>query len=119
MSDTHELKSLQVRREKLLAESKQFAQEIERIRKQKSGVDAEISMLEQRIESMTEREPVVTEHAMLRYVERVMGIDLNGIKNSILTEQNRKMIAFAGSCRIKSGNVEFVVKDRRVISVVG
>lgn len=112
------LKSLQTRAASISAEitaneeaSKALSQKLVHLRSQLTATRTEIA-------NLTKTEPVVTEHAMLRYIERVMGVDLQSITDAILTEQNRKAIAFAGNCRIKSQGVEFIVKDRKVISVV-
>lgn len=64
------------------------------------------------------KEVKVSDHALLRYIERVMGADLDKFRAAILTEQNRKAIEFAGDCTIKSGGVEFVVKNRTVVTVI-
>jgi hypothetical protein len=64
------------------------------------------------------KEVKVSDHALLRYIERVMGADLDKFRADILTEQNRKAIEFAGDCTIKSGGVEFVVKNRTVVTVI-
>ncbi|XVJ69926.1 MAG: hypothetical protein HEQ39_09895 [Rhizobacter sp.] len=60
----------------------------------------------------------VSDHALLRYIERAMGVDLDKFRAAILTEQNRKAIEFAGDCTIKSGGVEFLVKNRTVVTVI-
>lgn len=64
------------------------------------------------------KEVKVSDHALLRYIERAMGVDLDKFRAAILTEQNRKAIEFAGDCTIKSGGVEFVVKNRTVVTVI-
>ena len=64
------------------------------------------------------KEVKVSDHALLRYIERAMGVDLDKFRADILTEQNRKAIEFAGDCTIKSGGVEFVVKNRTVVTVI-
>ncbi len=80
----------------------------------------EFAKVQKQIAQLTKKEIQVTEHALLRYVERVLNVDINQLKSNILTDNNRAIIDFAGSgtCRIKSNGIEFVVKDRQVISVV-
>lgn len=60
----------------------------------------------------------VSDHAVLRYMERVMQLDVESVRNSMLSERNIKMIEFAKDCRIKQGGVELVVKDGVVLTVV-
>ncbi len=118
MSNSHDLKALQVRKSKVESE-------IKALRSEQSSIGAavglkltELNNLNQQIAKFSLKEPTVSEHALLRYIERVFGVDMEEIKGLILTEKNRKMIDFAGSCRIKCDGVEFVVKDRVVVSVV-
>jgi hypothetical protein len=55
---------------------------------------------------------------MLRYIERVLGVDLKDVEEAILTESNLKLIEFSPNCKIKSHGIEFIVKSKKVISVV-
>lgn len=118
MKNQQELKSLQVRKTKLEVEIKSLEKDkniiIEEINNKKNNLNS----ICQKIKNLAIKEPIISEHAMLRYIERVMNINLKDIENRILTEENRKMIKFAGSCKIKSNGVELIVKDSCVISVV-
>lgn len=65
------------------------------------------------------KNPIVSEHALLRYFERVLGYDLDEIKSDILTESVRQQLDVVG------GNGKFpnkdhfaVVKNYTVITVV-
>ena len=49
---------------------------------------------------------IVSEHAMLRYIERVLGIDLKEIENRILTDEIKEQYKIIGSGRF-SINDEF------------
>lgn len=100
----HKLKALQAR-EELLAEMDAHKRELIRTRRKLEKIMAE-SLL-------------VTEHALLRYVERVLGVDLQEIEDAILTDSVREIIEFSGGdCRIKSGGMILVVKNRCVVSVL-
>lgn len=116
----HELKALQVRRDKLAAALHIADREVDAAESRRDLIRDDLRSMEAQIAALTlpKRDPVVSEHALLRYVERVLGVDLSAIKDRILTDQNKKAIDFAGSCRIKAEGVELVVKDRVVVSVV-
>lgn len=66
------------------------------------------------------KDVILTEHAMLRYFERAYGIDLDNMKDTILTEKDIEAIKF-----VKSGKVPLdcgliaVVKDLSIVSIVG
>jgi predicted nuclease with TOPRIM domain len=57
-------------------------------------LEKQIKLLE---EAAKKKEPVVSEHAMLRYLERVRGVDMEEVKQQILTEQLCEWIQTVGS----------------------
>ena len=63
-------------------------------------------------------EPVVSEHAIIRWLERVKGIDLNQVRREILngrTAQIRKL----GTCNIKLPNgMKMVVRGHVVVTIL-
>jgi hypothetical protein len=118
MNKSSELKHLQVHADNLSNEIKLLDENRQSINKNINNKQQELNTINKKISEFTLSAPIVTEHALLRYIERILGIDLDKITNDILTEQNIKTIDFAGSCKIKSSGVEFIVKDRKVISVV-
>lgn len=64
-------------------------------------------------------QPVVSEHAMLRYLERVKGVDLNAVRTEILADGRAELIHKLQSCHLPIGNgLRLVVKHRQVVSVV-
>jgi hypothetical protein len=83
---------------------------------------SDLNRINQHIATLSARgenkEVRVSDHALLRYIERAMGVDLDEFRAAILTEQNRKAIEFAGDCTIKSNGVEFIVKNRTVVTVI-
>lgn len=118
MKNRHELKLLQAKKTKLEVEIISLEKDQKQIAKEIDNKKRELNAICQEIESFANKEPIISEHAMLRYIERVIGIDLGDIEKHILSEQNRKLIDFAGNCRIKSNGVELIVKNRCVVSVV-
>jgi hypothetical protein len=112
------MKSLQVRASQLKDILSNLGDEQRRVNQEINNRRNELSAVNQKIAGLTEREPVVTEHALLRYCERVLGIDMQKITESILSPDNRAKIKFAKSCTLTMGDVKFVVKDGAVVSVV-
>lgn len=63
-------------------------------------------------------QPTVTEHALLRYCERMYGIDLEKVKADILTPATVNKINALKSCKLEIGpGVHIVVKQRVVVTV--
>ena len=80
---TNDLKSLQVRKTKLEREIKELEREKNEVcqrlnekKKQLSNVNSGIKQLQSNV--------VITEHILVRYLERVKGIDMEEIKKEIL-----------------------------------
>lgn len=120
MSDeAAELKSLQCRKRALEQEAYAARGNMREAQARNDKIQAELREIKQQIRALEAAgSPIVSEHALLRYVERVMGIDLDEIRGLILTERNVKAIKFAGNCTIKSGPLEFVVKNNVVTTVM-
>lgn len=121
IKNSHELKQLESRRDKLTVE-------VEHLLKQKKELDQNYCDKKKKLEEIhkeikklrtTSPEPIVSEHALLRYLERVKGIDMLAIKQEILTEKVVAAINQFGSCKIGNGSgLKYVVKDRTIISIV-
>lgn len=60
--------------------------------------------------------PVVSSHALLRYVERILEIDIDLLRQTILSPENRAAIE-AGATRITANGMTLVVKDKVVVTV--
>jgi ABC-type nitrate/sulfonate/bicarbonate transport system substrate-binding protein len=80
-----------------------------------------LKALKERLKAMTTNtpEPLVTEHALLRYVQRMYGIDLDKVKADILTPATTAKIKALKSATLEIGpGVKIVVKDYAVVSVI-
>lgn len=66
----------------------------------------------------TDTPSVLTDHALIRYIERVMEIDLDAIRAEILSPRNCALIHAMQSCRIPAGNgCDLVVAGGRIVTV--
>jgi hypothetical protein len=74
-----ELKRLQTRLAKIDAELESARREVSRLDKERVEAIRAVRRFEER-----QKELVVSEHAMLRYLERVRGVDLEEVKRAIL-----------------------------------
>jgi hypothetical protein len=59
---------------------------------------------------------VVTDHAVVRFLERVHGISIDRIRGIILNEKRKAMIA-AGATAIKCGDYTCVISEGRVVTI--
>lgn len=95
--------------------------------KEYHDLTAELREVEKNIKSFKQKVkdrkvPIVTEHAMLRYVEHVYGINLEDIQNNILTDRNVLAYKTLGNGRYPVGDIgsgcKAVIKNGSVVTVV-
>lgn len=94
--------------------------------KEKEAIDTECNQAKQNLKQLKDRllklEDVkdyqISEHAIIRYIERVCGVDIEAIKNNILSEEMVKNIEKfkSGKFPIKNGFVA-VVKDYKIVTI--
>jgi len=63
-------------------------------------------------------EPIVSEHAIIRYLERVQKIDIEQIKKEILTDKIKALIDALRSGRFSEKNFIVQVKNRVVTTIL-
>lgn len=68
----------------------------------------------------TKRHIRVTEHAVLRYLERIVGINLKEIEEKILTENLKKQINYFGDgiYYFDEGENKVIVENSKIITVI-
>lgn len=119
--DPHRLKALQTRRQKLAAQHKEMLREIAVAQKQAAAVAKELAELEAEIETLESaaEEPLVSEHAMLRYIERVMGVDLDEVRAAILDPRTAEAIKALGSGVYPGEGFRLRVRGKTIVTVLG
>jgi hypothetical protein len=114
----HELKALRERRARLIAEEESTHREKERIRAQHATLVRDLAAIDEQLQRAESTGPQVTEHAILRFAQRAMGLDPADIQRRILTPEVRRQIQTIGSGKIPiCGGVTAVVKNNVVVSV--
>jgi len=111
-----ELKQLQVRKTKL-------KQQLDTARVDKQNdcnlfekIKNQIKNIEQEIKILKLKDLVVSEHALVRYLERIHGIDMIQIKEKILSPLVRSAMS-QGNGQVK-GAYTVVFKDRVVVTII-
>lgn len=112
-----ELKKLQTQIKKLTTTRNSLVEKQKSIETQLTECNSSIRELRKQIQLST-RKIVVSEHAILRYLERVDGVDIDQIRESILTEELKKY-----SDQFTSGKFPFnkhnraIIKDNVVVTI--
>ncbi len=116
--DAQRLKHLQVRKQQIRQELAGLTDSLRDLQDQVQRRMATLREIEKQIEDSM-HEPIVSEHAILRYVERVLKINLKSIENEILSEENKRIIDQVSSCKIPfKSNTFLIVKNKTVVTIM-
>ena len=123
VAEATELKGLQIRREKLKGELNAAKGEQKEANKRIQDLQRKLQELEDKIHHFEARNktPIVTEHAMLRYFERVLHFNLEEIKTRILTDKLLELHSTLGDGTFPvDGHTSFraKIKDNSVITIL-
>jgi len=91
------LKQLQVHIADVKAKINNLKLEISGKNKELSLHEKELKTLTEKLNSFEKKDTIISEHAYLRYFERVLGYDLEKIGKEILSEDILKMMETLGS----------------------
>lgn len=114
----HDLKAQQGRKDELLAELKVVSGQRSQIDNRERNLKAELERVQKKLDQIqgARSEPTVSEHAMLRYLERVKGINLKDVANEILTPDRVSLIKAVRSCEINVNGMKLIVCDGVVVT---
>jgi len=113
-----ELKSLQSRLVKLQEKEKGALAELNDARNSYEKIKNQTAQIQDKIKNISNKPKkiVVTEHATLRFIERVKGINIETINKEILDKIGN--IENTGSVTIKADNYRIVIKNNSVVSIL-
>ena len=119
-SQSGELKGLRTRESTIKAEMDELSARRRELDKQAKSLGGRLRKVQSRIKQLQNKGPVVTEHAILRFLQRGIGIDTRQIRDEILTEDVQIMLKqeLSGQVPISKG-CRAVIKRGVVVSVVG
>jgi len=118
VKESHKLKELQSRKAKIEVSIPLLQKEAQEKQREFSKAQTKLNEINQEIKKLKSSEPVVSEHALLRYLERKYNLDLEDIKREILTNDNVIMIKNMGNGKYPiSDGLKAVVKNNTVITI--
>ena len=120
ISQAVELKGLQSQIEKEKNKLKLLEKEKIDISNQANECKQKINNINQKIKQLQDsnKDIIVSEHALLRYIERVIGIDLKDIEDNILNEADKENIKSLGNCKYPKDGFKLIVKNNVVTTIV-
>lgn len=74
-----------------------------------------LNRYKQRLE-MVRRKPTITDHALVRYLERKHGIDMEALRKAILSDIGATLELGVSSVTIEG--IRYVVKNKAVVTVL-
>lgn len=122
-NDHVDLKHLTVKRDKLehelvllRAEQSGLDQKMRAAVREQSSIDAQIRKMK---ESTKVKPVIVSEHALLRYLERVKGVDIEQVKKEIIPEHILQRVRAMGNGEYPVGGTHTLkVQDSTVVTVL-
>ena len=119
IKDSQKLKQLQSQRDKLLQEVEFLDSEQREASRKYSKASTQLGGVLANIEALKEKEVIVTEHAVLRFLERKFKLDIDEIKTEIFPENVRAQHKALGSGKFPIANgLKAVIKNNSVVTVV-
>lgn len=110
------LKQLQRKQNELNAKREALREEISQKSKEETNLSRELKTLQEQLKFPAN--PVVTEHALLRYFERVLTHNLDTIRESIVTPELKEQIIELGSGKFPHPNgYTLVVKNGYIVTI--
>lgn len=113
------LKKLITRISNLIRENNLIDNDIRNLQNKKRENNKLKFSLEQQLKELEEKELQITEHALLRYCERILKINTEEIKNLILSKEILDQIKVLGinGKFVHSDGFRVVVKDNKVVTI--
>ena len=119
IKNSQSLKQLSSRKVKLEVDIGELQIDKKEISNKLAKALARLAALEIEIDNIVNTEPMVTEHALIRFLERVMQVDLDLVRNKILTKRLLSQIMALGSGKYEIQGGHFaIVKGKSVISII-
>lgn len=117
MSEQTQIKHWQTELKKFESEEKILQTQQVELKKQLQDRQSKIQSLKTRINNARQKDVEISEHAILRYLERVTGLPMDTIKEAILPENVRDLVKMTGNGKYPVGSHTVVVKGNSVVTV--
>lgn len=123
MNNSHLLKQFTTQLSKAQSELAAKQQEIAGKKREIVAKEKLIKELKVKISNLKDdKNVIVSEHAILRYFERVLGFDLAEIQSKILTDSVQDLIGKLGSNSgqypVKEGGFSVVLKEKTIVTII-
>ena len=111
-----DIEQLQEEAENLQKEINKLTYDLNITKQQRTEKQDKLNEINRTIEALNS-DVTVTDHAVVRYFERVKGFDIEEIRNKILPSEVKPKIQILANCKYPLENFEIVVKNNKVVTV--
>jgi translation initiation factor 2B subunit (eIF-2B alpha/beta/delta family) len=120
MNDVRKIKQLQSQLNILISDAEVLKIEVSSKQREYNQKLQAINKLQEVIDSLNNNSNIkISEHAIIRYMERVKGLDISEIEKEILTEEVLVLIEkLGGSGKYPVKDFQIVMKDYTVTTIV-
>lgn len=120
IKDARKIKGLQSQLSALQGEAEAIKIDISSKQKEYNNKMNAINRLKQQIDNLSKNKNIkISEHALIRYFERVKGYDIDEIEKEILNDDILKMVeVLGGNGKYPNKDYSVVIKDFTVTTIV-
>lgn len=113
------LKEYQGRLEKLKAEQAVILMRRKEVLNDEKEINKKINYIKQEIKGLTDGGLTMSEHAILRYIERVEVVHPNEVYDRVVTEELKKLYSILGNAEFPLGDSghSCIVKNGVIVSI--
>ena len=111
-----ELEKLQEDEERLQQEIRNLSNKLNSLRQEKIKYQEELEAVRRNIEIINS-EITVTDHAVVRYFERVLNFNIDEIRDKICPLDIKNQIKVLSNCKCPVADFEIVAKNNKIVTV--
>jgi predicted nuclease with TOPRIM domain len=116
MSESDIKKQISDKETEVLATKKHLEHQKKETHEKLVSLNHEIQVLRSSLSKL--KEPELSDHALLRYFERVMGLDVEAAKKSLLTDDVKESILM-GAKKIRKDGYQMRISNNIITTIIG
>lgn len=119
VSNSEKLKQFKSRLSKLNVDLEASKDELIFIQDKYNLIKQQIKDIKDKIKNIKKDKVILTEHALFRYIERFYEIDINKIKDEILSDKaiNKVLTCGDGTYPLQNG-MKIIVKNNTIVTII-
>jgi len=122
MSNNPDIEELTYKRNALNAQMTKLIEERNRTNEQIRSIAEKISNIDHQISSMKKSHKLnktgITDHALLRYLERIHGFDVEEIRKELMTDSLRKCLQTYKTGKVTENGITYIFRDNAIVTIM-